>query len=99
MNKIISFLLARNNNEHLALDMTSTGLSTGIIGLIVIVVYSALAYGTGYGIEIETFIESLLPGYTLTLGGVIVGAIWVFSLGYMIGYLYAWIYNKLIKKA
>jgi hypothetical protein len=99
MNKIISFFKRGVESNFQALDMTSVGLAAGIIGAIIIVLYSALAYGTGYGIEVETFLESLLPGYSLSLSGTVVGVVWMFSLSYILGSLFAWIYNKLVEKA
>jgi len=98
MNKLLSFLFS-GSSGRLPLDPTSAGLSAGLTAGILLIVYSAVAFGTGYGIEIESFIESLLPGYTLSLGGTVVGVIWVFSLGYIIGFFRAWLYNKLLKKA
>lgn len=79
------------------IDPTLAGLALAIVGAMMIAIYSAFALYTGYGIEVESIVESLLPGYTLTLSGAIVGVIWMFSLGFIFGSVTAWIYNKLIK--
>jgi len=84
--------------EPQRLDVTSIGLALGIMGGLSIVAYSTLAAYTGYGIEAETIFESFLPGYTLTVQGGIVGMVWMFTLGYVHGVIFAWIYNNLVKK-
>jgi hypothetical protein len=97
MNKFLEFFRSCGTGGQMRLDHTLAGLSLAIVGSLTIAVYSAFAFYTGYGIEVESIIESLLPGYTLTLSGAIVGVIWMFSLGFVFGSVTAWVYNKLIK--
>jgi hypothetical protein len=98
MKKLFSFFKPGHEPEPQRLDITSIGLALGILGVLAISVYSLLAAYTGYGIEAEAALEGLLPGYTLTVGGAIVGAVWMFSIGYILGVVFAWIYDNLVKK-
>ncbi len=97
MSKIIDFFRSASGAAPGRIDPTSAGLSLAILGVFFLAIYSALAMYTGYGIEIESIFESILPGYSLTLSGTIVGVIWMFSGGFIFGSIAAWIYNKLIK--
>lgn len=97
MNKFLEFFRSCGAGGQMRIDPTLAGLALAIVGAMMIAIYSAFALYTGYGIEVESIVESLLPGYTLTLSGAIVGVIWMFSLGFIFGSVTAWIYNKLIK--
>lgn len=98
MNKLFAFIKSYFSSSYQTIDTTSAGLSVAIVMSLWMAVYCIFAYGVGYGIEAVPLVESLLPGYSLTLGGSIVGIVWVFSLGYIFGSFFAWIYNKLVKK-
>jgi hypothetical protein len=100
MNKLLAFFKHYVSEDGYAIvEPTAAGLSLGIFGGLSIAAYSFLCSYTGYGIEIETYFEALLPGYSLTLSGAIVGVVWVFSIGYLTGSILAWIYNKLAKNS
>lgn len=100
MKKLFAFFKQCVSEDGYAIiEPTAVGLSLGIFGGLAIAVYSLLCAYTGYGIEIETYLEALLPGYSLTLAGGIVGVVWVFSIGYLSGSILAWIYNKLAKNS
>ncbi len=77
------------------LNITAFGISCGAISALSIIIYSVLASVTGFGIEIESIVESLHPGYTLSIAGTIIGAIWEFVYGYLWGVILAWFYNVL----
>jgi hypothetical protein len=98
MRKILSFFKPGIEPEPQRFDITSVGLALGIMGALSIVIYSLLAAHTGYGIEAETVFESFLPGYSLTASGTIVGMVWMFTIGYIHGVVFAWIYDNLVKK-
>jgi len=100
MKKFLQFFKQYISEDGYAIiEPTAAGLSLGIFGGLLIIIYSSLCSFSGYGIEIETFLEALLPGYSLSLPGTIVGVVWMFSLGYMSGAVLAWIYNKLAKNS
>ncbi len=100
MKKILAFFRHNVSSEGYAVvEPVAAGLSAGIFAGIAIAAYSALCALTGYGIEAETLFEAMLPGYTLTVGGTIVGVVWMFSIGYLSGSILAWLYNKLAKNS
>ena len=83
------------NPSYAKLSITAVGLASGILSAVAIVAYSVMAYLTGYGIELESTLEGLNPGYSLSIGGTIIGVIWDFALGYIFGVIFAWLYNNL----
>jgi hypothetical protein len=100
MKNFLSFFKQHVSEDGYAIiEPTAAGLALGIFGGLLIALYTILCAYTGYGIEVETNFEALFPGYTLTLGGGIIGVIWVFSLGYLTGSILSWIYNKLAKNS
>jgi hypothetical protein len=80
--------------SYAKLNVTAFGIASGCIAALSVIFFSILGATTGYGIELESLFEALNPGYTLTLPGVIVGAIWEFGIGYVAGSLFVIIYNK-----
>lgn len=98
MKRLLQFFKSFEHGEQMRVEITSYGLALGIVLALSMVLYSLLASLTGYGIEIENIFESMLPGYTLTIPGTIVGTVWMFSIGYVYGTVFSWIYNKLVKK-
>jgi hypothetical protein len=77
------------------LNVTAFGLAAGCLAALGMMLYTVLAYSTGYGIELETIFESLNPGYTLSIAGAIVGALWEFAIAFLCASLFALIYNAL----
>jgi len=80
------------------LNITALGIAWGATTATALIIYSAIAYFTGVGIELELAFESLYPGYSLTLPGTIVGAIWQFSAGFAAAALLGWLYNALLDR-
>lgn len=100
MKKFLAFFKNNISEEGYAIiEPAAAGLSLGIFGGLLIAFYTILCAYTGYGIEVEMTFEALFPGYTLTLGGGIVGVVWMFSIGYLAGSTLAWMYNKLAKNS
>jgi hypothetical protein len=100
MKKILAFFRHHISTDGYAvIEPVAAGLSLGILSGLLIAIYSVLCSFTGYGIEAETLFEAMLPGYSLTIGGTIVGVVWMFSIGYLSGSILAWIYNKLAKNS
>jgi len=54
----------------------------------------AAAYYLGWGTEAVDMIGSVYRGYTPTPGGALIGTGWAFVDGFVGGWLFAWIYNK-----
>lgn len=53
---------------------------------------------TGFGAATLTRIGSLLPFFTYSWGGLVVGAVERLICGFIIGYVFAWLYNKFLAK-
>jgi len=78
------------------LNAPKFGLAMGIIwGLALLIIGIAAAYA-GYGKEIVALCGSVYIGYDATLVGAIVGTIWGFFDGLIGGFIFAWLYNKLL---
>ena len=77
------------------LNVTAFGIAAGALAALGMIIYSILAYTTGFGIELETIFESVNPGYTLSVAGTIVGALWEFAAAFVIASFFALIYNVL----
>jgi len=79
------------------INIVAIGIAVGTACAIAVILYTFWAYFFGYGIEAEVVFNGFFPGYSLSLPGAIIGAIWAFSLGYLFSALAAWIYGQLTK--
>lgn len=80
------------------LSVKALALSMGIIwgaALIIMGIVAMLApdYASGF----VTAVGSLYVGYSATVGGIIIGAVWGFVDAAIGGALIAWLYNKFAK--
>ena len=78
------------------LRVRALGLAVGItwgLGIFVATLWD-LAWGNGRTLSC---LKSFYLGYSVSLGGAIVGLIWGFVDGLICGALIAWLYNKLQK--
>ncbi len=77
------------------LNPKAFALAAGILwGVACFVIGLMAAYG--YGTAFETLFSSVYIGYSSTLGGSVIGAIWGFVDAFIGGYILAWLYNKFI---
>ncbi len=83
---------------HQKANIVAIGISVGLISAVVVILYTFLAYFFGYGVESEMIFDGFFPGYSLSLPGAIIGAIWAFSLGYLLAATTAWLYNAFDRK-
>ncbi len=51
----------------------------------------------GWGNAILNVISSLYVGYSASVVGIIIGALWAFADGFIAGVVIAWIYNQIAK--
>jgi len=79
-------------------NIVALGISVGAVSAFGVIVYTFFAYFFGYGIEAEGFFNGFFPGYSLSMAGAVIGAIWAFFLGYLFAALIAWAYNQLNRK-
>ncbi len=80
------------------LHPTKLGLAGGIIWAISMFICTLLAVYTGYSKEFLMLMSSIYPGYTVSLGGSIVGLIYGFFDAFIGLFLLAWLYNMFVSK-
>lgn len=78
------------------LNASKFGLALGIVCALGALILGLCATYAGYGTEIVALIGSVYIGYDLNLLGSIVGGIWAFFDGLIGGFVFAWLYNKLL---
>lgn len=76
------------------LDPKRLGLAGGILGGLFMLVFTLISVFTGYAHDGLVHFSSFYPGYTVTVGGSVVGLIYGFIDGFVWLYLLAWVYNK-----
>jgi len=70
-------------------------LSCGIVFGVIVLVKTLLGLFLGYGAGCLTLIESVYPGYSVSVVGSIIGLIYGFLNGAIVGGLIGWVYNKI----
>jgi hypothetical protein len=78
------------------LNPSKFGLALGILCALGAFILGLCATYAGYGTEIVSLIGSVYIGYDINLLGSIVGGIWAFFDGLIGGFVFAWLYNKLL---
>ncbi len=78
--------------KPLALGLTSAVLW----GVFCVFLTTLLSVYTGYGRAfLEAIPESVYPGYSITLGGSFIGLGYGLIDGFVCGYIFAWLYNRI----
>ncbi|MBI5079394.1 hypothetical protein HZB06_01845, partial [Candidatus Wolfebacteria bacterium] len=72
-------------------------ISGGIISALFAFIFHILVLMSGTGAEFLNFVLVWHPGATLSYGGAVIHAIWMFVYGFIGAGVFAWLYNKLIK--
>ncbi len=80
------------------LDKKAFALSTAIISGSLSLVLNVLSALTGWAREFFELIAPFHPGYTHTLLGALVSTFWMFIYGYVLGAVFAFIYNSFVKE-
>jgi hypothetical protein len=76
------------------------GIAIGILWGVSILLTTLLSHYTGYGkLFLEALPQSIYPGYSITLGGGIIGLLYGFIDGFVGGAIIGWIYNKVNSKS
>jgi len=73
-------------------------LAAGILWAIAMFVFTWIAVGTGYLGDFLNIIAGVYPGYSVTAGGSFLGLVYGFIDGYVGCWLFAALYNKLLKE-
>lgn len=80
------------------LNAAKFGLAGGIFWAAIVCICTLVATWTGFTAAwLNAFVATLYPGYTVSLGGSVLGLIYGFLDGLIGGWLFASIYNKLLK--
>jgi len=80
------------------LNINAFGLTIGIVAAACILLMLLIGLILpGYGNVMLRCLASIYPGFSATIGGSILGLIYGFVDGYIVGVAVAWLYNKLAK--
>lgn len=79
-------------------QVRAVALSAAIVSGSLSFVLNVLSVFTGFARELFSLIAPFHPGYTHTLSGALVSAFWMFVYGYIVGAVFALIYNSLTKR-
>ncbi|MDD5019540.1 MAG: bacteriophage holin [Candidatus Omnitrophica bacterium] len=79
------------------LDVKAFGLAAGVIWALGVFLAGVLSALTGWGMGFVGLLCGFYLGYSPTILGSAIGAVWAFVDGLAGGLLFAWLYNKLVK--
>ena len=79
------------------LKVLSFGLALGLVWAIVVFALGLSAEFGGYGMKMVDILESIYFGYTPSLLGSFIGAVWAFFDALIGGIVVAWVYNAFCK--
>ena len=77
------------------LNTKALGMAGGVVYGLKLLVLTLIAVFTGYGEKWLDLMSSLIPFYSVSFAGSLVGLIFGFLVGYIFFYLIAEIYNKM----
>ena len=93
--------LRTSRGKHVRLNGGAWGLATGaLLGVLIFATTAVLALRGGS--DVGPFLSQLgiyFPGYEVTLTGGLIGALWLFGLGYVFGRSLGAIYNRAVEVA
>jgi len=72
-------------------------LAAGVLWAVCMFLLTWIAMATGYAEGFLNLVSSVYPWYSVSIGGSILGFIWGFIDGYVGCWLFAALYNKLLK--
>lgn len=80
------------------LDVKAFTLASGIASGIISLIFALFVVLTGQGLQFLEIIAPFHPGYTPTVLGAVISAIWMLIYGLIVGALFAYIYNYFAKE-
>lgn len=89
---------SKENNTCGGLNVINFGLAIGIVTGIYIFFAGLISWKFAWGMPMVQMMGSWYRGFGPTMGGSLIGAIWGFADGFILGAVIAWIYNKLNSK-
>lgn len=81
--------------RSMTLNAKALGLTTGVFAGIIWLVLLSLSVGTGYAKDMIMLMGSVHPGFAYSYAGAVWLGILHLITGFILGYLFAWMYNKL----
>jgi hypothetical protein len=87
--------MPRNKCECMGLNPVTLGISGGLLWGLGLSLMTLMNIMTGYGTFFIALVESVYPGYSATVGGVLIALIYGFIDAFVGMYLLAWLYNKM----
>lgn len=84
--------------EKARLGPVSMGTAIGAVYAAFMFLLGTTAYLFGWGAEVVGLLSSIYLGFSATPVGSITGAFWGAADGFIIGYLLAWIYNRMLER-
>ena len=81
----------------MTLNIRAFAIASGIISALFAFIFHIFVLMSGDGVEFLNLILQWHPGATLSYGGAVIHAIWMFVYGFIGAGIFAWLYNKLIK--
>ncbi len=81
------------------LDIKAFGLACGIMWGLAVLVATLWLIVSGSGGTFMQYLDNFYIGYSFSVVGAFIGAIWGFFDGLIGGVIFAWLYNKLAKVA
>ncbi|MFH0932733.1 MAG: hypothetical protein V1832_00250 [Nitrospirota bacterium] len=81
------------------LNIRAFALAAAILSGVVSFLLTLLSALTGFAREFFDIIAPFHPGYSHTFLGALISGIWMFIYGYILGAVFAYLYNSLIKGA
>lgn len=80
----------------MSLNVNSLGIALGLTSVLGVVVLGLASMVFGVGAEMVAMLSTLYLGYDMSIQGIVVGAIWAFIDGLIMGIVFATMYNKLV---
>lgn len=77
-------------------SMNALGVAIGVLWAAYVFLCGIIAI-FGWGAALVDALSSLYIGYSASIAGAFIGAVWAFIDGYIAGVVIAWIYNRLAK--
>ena len=81
--------------KHAPLSLKAFSLSFAVL-LSILFGFTGLVAKANNAQEFESVFSSLLVGFDLSGAGIIVGVVWGFLIGGVLGLIFAWLYNKML---
>jgi len=81
------------------LDAKKFGMAGGILWGLCMALGTLFAIYTGYAENFLIIMSSVYPGYTVSWTGIIIGLIYGFVDAFIGLFVFAWIYNTLLKRS